>query len=59
MTVRDLLKRTPFRLAATFSLFFLTTVLALFTVVYLGASARLVSDIRDRVAFWKGVKVEA
>jgi signal transduction histidine kinase len=49
MTVRDLLKRTPFRLAATFSLFFLTTVLALFTVVYLGASARLVSDIRDRV----------
>ena len=26
MTVRDLLKRTPFRLAATFSLFFLTTV---------------------------------
>jgi signal transduction histidine kinase len=49
MTVRDLLKRTPFRLAATFSLFFITTVLVLFTVVYVGASARLVSDIRDRV----------
>jgi hypothetical protein len=47
--VRDLLKRTPFRLAATFSLFFITTVLALFTVIYLVASARLVSDIRDRV----------
>lgn len=49
MTVRDLLKRTPFRLAATFSLFFITTVLALFTVVYLVASARLMNDIRDRV----------
>jgi signal transduction histidine kinase len=47
--VRDLLKRTPFRLAAAFSLFFITTVLALFTVVYLVASARLVSDIHDRV----------
>ncbi|MFT3732545.1 MAG: ATP-binding protein [Hyphomicrobium sp.] len=49
MTVRDLLKRTPFRLAVTFSLFFITTILALFTVVYLVASARLVADIRDRV----------
>jgi signal transduction histidine kinase len=49
MTVRNLFKRTPFRLAATFSLFFITTVLALFTVIYLVASARLVSDIRDRV----------
>ncbi len=49
MTVRDLLKRTPFRLAATFSLFFITTILTLFTVVYLVASARLVADIRDRV----------
>ncbi|HEY8194012.1 MAG TPA: ATP-binding protein [Hyphomicrobium sp.] len=49
MTVRNLLKRTPFRLAATFSLFFITIVLALFTVIYLVASARLVSDIRDRV----------
>jgi len=49
MTIHNLLKRTPFRLAATFSLFFITTVLALFTVVFLGASARLVSDIRDRV----------
>lgn len=47
--MRDLLKRTPFRLAATFSLLFITTVLALFTVIYLVASARLVSDIRDRV----------
>jgi signal transduction histidine kinase len=47
--VRNLFKRTPFRLAATFSLFFITTVLALFTVIYLVASARLVSDIRDRV----------
>ena len=47
--MRDLLKRTPFRLAAAFSLFFITTVLALFTVIYLVASARLVSDIRDRV----------
>ncbi len=47
--VRDLLKRTPFRLAATFSLFFITTVLTLFTVFYLVASARLVADIRDRV----------
>ncbi|MBA2126047.1 sensor histidine kinase [Hyphomicrobium methylovorum] len=36
-------------MAATFSLFFLTTVLVLFTVIYLVASARLVSDIRDRV----------
>lgn len=43
------MKRTPFRLAAAFSLFFITTVLALFTVVYLVASARLVSDIHDRV----------
>ena len=49
MTARDLFKRTPFRLAATFSLLFLTTVVALFLVVYLGASARLVSDIRDRI----------
>ncbi|WP_045834817.1 HAMP domain-containing sensor histidine kinase [Hyphomicrobium sp. 99] len=49
MTARDLLKRTPFRLAATFSLFFITTILALFTVVYFVASARLVADIRDRV----------
>lgn len=49
MTVRDLLKRTPFRLAATFSLFFITTILTLFTVVYLVASARLAADIRDRV----------
>jgi signal transduction histidine kinase len=49
MTIRDLLKRTPFRLAATFSLFFITTVLALFVVIYIGASARLVSDIRARV----------
>ncbi len=49
MTARDLLKRTPFRLAATFSIFFITTILALFTVVYLVASARLVADIRDRV----------
>jgi signal transduction histidine kinase len=49
MTVRDLLKRTPFRLAATFSLFFITTIIALFTVVYLVASARLVADIHDRV----------
>ncbi len=49
MTARDLLKRTPFRLAATFSLFFITTILALFLVVYLVASARLVADIRDRV----------
>lgn len=47
--MRNLFKRTPFRLAATFSLFFITTVLALFTVIYLVASARLVSDIRDRV----------
>jgi signal transduction histidine kinase len=49
MTIRDLLKRTPFRLAATFSLFFITTILALFVVIYIGASARLVSDIRARV----------
>jgi signal transduction histidine kinase len=49
MTARDLLKRTPFRLAAAFSLFFITTILALFTVVYLVASARLVADIHDRV----------
>lgn len=49
MTARDLLKHTPFRLAATFSIFFITTILALFTVVYLVASARLVADIRDRV----------
>ncbi|RUP08493.1 HAMP domain-containing sensor histidine kinase [Hyphomicrobium sp.] len=49
MTARDLLKRTPFRLAATFSLFFITTILALFTVVYFVASERLVADIRDRV----------
>ena len=49
MTIRDLLKRTPFRLAVTFSLFFITTVLVLFVVIYIGASARLVSDIRGRV----------
>jgi signal transduction histidine kinase len=49
MTIHNPLRRTPFRLAATFSLFFITTVLALFTVVFVGASARLMSDIRDRV----------
>ncbi|HET6391074.1 HAMP domain-containing sensor histidine kinase [Hyphomicrobium sp.] len=49
MTARDLLKRTPFRLAAAFSLFFITTILALFTVIYFVASERLAADIRDRV----------
>lgn len=49
MKGRDLLKRTPFRLAATFSIVIATVFVALFAVLYLGISARLENDIKDRV----------
>jgi signal transduction histidine kinase len=49
MKGRDLLKRTPFRLAATFSILVATTFVALFTVLFFGITARLEGDIRHRV----------
>jgi signal transduction histidine kinase len=49
MTIRDLFRRTPFRLSAAFALFFTSTLLALFSVVYLEASSRFSNDIRDRI----------
>lgn len=49
MTARDLLRRTPLRLAAAFAALFATTVIALFAVLYLGISARLDSQIRVQV----------
>jgi signal transduction histidine kinase len=49
MMARDLLQRTPVRLASTFSLLFLVAFLALFTVLYIGISARIDSDMRRRV----------
>ena len=49
MTARELLKRTPLRLAASFAALFATTVLALFLILYLSISARLENQIRNRV----------
>jgi signal transduction histidine kinase len=49
MTARDLLQRTPVRLAATFSALFMLAFLALFTVLSVGISARIDSDMRRRV----------
>ena len=49
MKRRDLLKRTPIRLAVTFSILFATAIVTLFTVLYFGISARLEGDMRHRV----------
>ena len=43
-----MLKRTPFRLAATFTALFATTVIVLFAILYFGISASLGSQIRIR-----------
>ncbi len=44
-----MLKRTPFRLAATFTVLFATTVIALFAILYFGISASLDEQNRRRV----------
>ncbi len=49
MRRRELLQRTPVRLAAFFSVLFILTVLALFAVLYVGINARLESDMHRRV----------
>jgi signal transduction histidine kinase len=43
-----LLKRTPLRLAATFTALFAVTVVALFAIVFLGITARLTDQIQVR-----------
>src|SRR5262245_39039016 len=50
MITHDLLKRTPVRLAAAFTLLFALTVVVLFAVLYLTLGAELESRIRKRVA---------
>ncbi len=42
------LKRTPFRLAATFTALFAATVVALFVILYFGMTARLTEQIHTR-----------
>ncbi len=49
MTINDLLKRTPVRLAGAFTLLFALTVVALVAVLYLTLDAELESHIRKRV----------
>ena len=49
MISRDLLKRTPVRLAGAFTLLFALTVVALVAVLYLTLGAELESHIRKRV----------
>jgi signal transduction histidine kinase len=49
MTTNDVLKRTPIRLAAAFTILFALTVVALFAVLYLTLSAELAANIRQRV----------
>lgn len=49
MTTRDWLKRTPLRLATTFTVLFTTTVIVLFGILYFSVSAELESRIRTRV----------
>lgn len=49
MKGRDLLKRTPFRLAATFSIVFTSMLVVVLSVIYFGITARLTSDIKERV----------
>ena len=49
MRGRELLQRTPVRLAAFFSILFILTFLALFAVLYVGINARLESDMHRRV----------
>lgn len=44
-----MLKRTPFRLAATFTVLFATTVIGLFAILYFGISASLDEQNRRRV----------
>jgi len=46
--LRAALKRTPIRLAATFTALFAATFVALFVIVYLGMSARLTEQIKLR-----------
>lgn len=49
MITNDLLKRTPVRLAATFTALFALTVIALVAVLYLVISADLAANIRQHV----------
>ena len=49
MRGRELLQRTPVRLAAFFSVLFILTFLALFAVLYVGINARLESDMHRRI----------
>jgi len=49
MITNDLLKRTPVRLAAAFTLMFALTVVALVAVLYLTIGAELAGNIRQRV----------
>jgi len=49
MITNDLLKRTPVRLAATFTALFALTVIALVAILYLVISADLASNIRKHV----------
>ena len=49
MTTRDLLKRTPFRLAAAFTTLFLITAVIFSAFLYVRLGAELASQIRNRV----------
>lgn len=49
MTVRELLKRTPLRIAAIFTALFALTVVTMFATLYLRLGAQLERQIRERV----------
>lgn len=49
MRTRDLLKRTPARLATQFTAIFIAATLLLFAAIFVGMTARLETDIRKRV----------
>ncbi len=49
MTARELLKRTPFRLAATFATLFSVTAVLLFVALYAALRAELAGEIVERV----------
>ncbi len=49
MTARELLKRTPFRLAATFATLFAVTAILLFVALYAALRAELAGEIVERV----------
>ncbi len=49
MIARDLLKRTPIRLAATFTTLFIAAVVSLFAILYVSLAAELTNQIRSHV----------